>query len=300
MGEKKSCVEFRYYNVEQNFPLLCLSGEKWRQVYKKSEKLHFHNLLEIGYCLEGSGEIILQDRKVQFEKGTCTIIPRNVMHSTESVEPCHWGFLFIDEELLLDFFSTKNETKVKFAVTEAIFLNLKENEIIVKTIAEIFNKYDEKLNYYKEKIMALSYFAVLEMNSLPKFGEDYLLDKNEEEMLKALKYIDRNFEEDIKISDIAKVCNMSEPYFRKKFKETVGASPLDHLNYVRINKACTMLTSTNDAVISIALACGYTSVSTFNRNFYRYIGISPSKFRQNNKSKRKDKSDFVIERYQGW
>jgi len=46
--------------------------------------LHFHNLLEIGYCYHGSGRLIIEDREYRYSDNMYTFIPKNVPHTTIS------------------------------------------------------------------------------------------------------------------------------------------------------------------------------------------------------------------------
>lgn len=54
----------------------------------------------------------------------------------------------------------------------------------------------------------------------------------------------------------------------------------DFLNFLRINRACTLLKTTSRSVTDIAFEVGYNTVKTFNRNFLKFRGMSPSAFRQ--------------------
>lgn len=51
------------------------------------------------------------------------------------------------------------------------------------------------------------------------------------------------------------------------------------LNFVRVNRACELLTSTGHYVIDIAYEVGYNNIKTFNMNFYKYKGMTPTEFR---------------------
>lgn len=53
------------------------------------------------------------------------------------------------------------------------------------------------------------------------------------------------------------------------------------LNFIRINKACELLASTDDQILYIALDVGYNNVKTFNLNFIKYKSMTPSVFRKN-------------------
>lgn len=51
------------------------------------------------------------------------------------------------------------------------------------------------------------------------------------------------------------------------------------LNFVRINRACELLASTDYYVIDVAFEVGYNNIKTFNINFFKYKGMTPSDFR---------------------
>ncbi|MBQ9239681.1 MAG: helix-turn-helix transcriptional regulator [Treponema sp.] len=53
------------------------------------------------------------------------------------------------------------------------------------------------------------------------------------------------------------------------------------LNFIRINKACELLVSTNYAIIDVAVEVGYANIKTFNLNFYKFRKQTPSSFRKN-------------------
>lgn len=51
------------------------------------------------------------------------------------------------------------------------------------------------------------------------------------------------------------------------------------LNFIRINRACELLASTEYYVVDVAFEVGYSHVKTFNMNFYKFKGMTPSEFR---------------------
>ena len=54
------------------------------------------------------------------------------------------------------------------------------------------------------------------------------------------------------------------------------------LNTVRIKKACALLAMTDKSILDIAMEVGFSSIKTFNRQFLRLMGSTPSTFRKNN------------------
>ena len=69
---RKKKAEFRYYRMPENRTVVALLGEKWRQNYGRDiDYLHFHNYLEIGYCHEGKGAMVIGDDEYYFEGDLC-------------------------------------------------------------------------------------------------------------------------------------------------------------------------------------------------------------------------------------
>ena len=77
---------------------------------------------------------------------------------------------------------------------------------------------------------------------------------------------------------LAERAGMSRSTFALKFKETVGASPMDYLTRWRMLLAGDRLTNSNDPVSVIALSLGYESESAFSTAFKRVMGCSPRQY----------------------
>lgn len=77
--KKKPRMEYRYYEVPEKCPVLVLQGEKWLQNYGyQIDYLHFHNLMEIGFCYYGEGTIVLEDEELPYHGGMFTVVPKKL------------------------------------------------------------------------------------------------------------------------------------------------------------------------------------------------------------------------------
>lgn len=93
-------------------------------------------------------------------------------------------------------------------------------------------------------------------------------------------YIYKNYSnEELNSSQVASQFGISVPemnrlllYYSEMNFETL-------LNYVRINRACELLSSTNRLVIDVAFDVGYRNIKTFNMNFFKYKEMTPTQFR---------------------
>ena len=109
-------MELRYYKMPEGSPILPLLGQKWVQNYGNDvDYLHFHNYLEIGFCYEGQGMLVLGEDEVRFHDREFTLIPPNYPHTTISDlgTISRWEYLFVDVEGFLDQFISNSVKKEK-------------------------------------------------------------------------------------------------------------------------------------------------------------------------------------------
>jgi transcriptional regulator GlxA family with amidase domain len=72
----------------------------------------------------------------------------------------------------------------------------------------------------------------------------------------------------------------SKEQFRRVCLRDLGRSPMQHLTSLRIERACHLLTSTQDKVESIAEQVGFENAPVFSRAFKRWVGRSPKSYRE--------------------
>ncbi len=80
------------------------------------------------------------------------------------------------------------------------------------------------------------------------------------------------------LQELAGRIGMSRSTFALKFKETVGASPIEYLTRWRMLLAGDRLANSSDPVSVIALSLGYESESAFSTAFKRVMGCSPRQY----------------------
>ena len=80
------------------------------------------------------------------------------------------------------------------------------------------------------------------------------------------------------VQSLAERAGMSRTSFAVKFKESVGASPMDYLTRWRMLRAGDRLANSGDPVSAVALSLGYESESAFSTAFKRVMGCSPRRY----------------------
>lgn len=112
---------------------------------------------------------------------------------------------------------------------------------------------------------------------------------------KALDYIEHNIDEKLNLEDIAKSANFSKFHFHRIFTAFVGESPNCFIQRIRIEKAAnSLLLNPEKSITAIALDCGFSSSSSFARLFKESMGVSASRWRNENSKISKVDSNFSI------
>ncbi len=93
----------------------------------------------------------------------------------------------------------------------------------------------------------------------------------------ALGYITEHPCENKGVSYYARLCGLSEPYFRRLFCEYTGTSPVAFRNDIRLARAKSMLASGEYNVSEAAYESGFSNLSFFTRLYKKKYGITPKK-----------------------
>ena len=91
--------------------------------------------------------------------------------------------------------------------------------------------------------------------------------QDSDQIKQVLDYIRRNYASQLSLSDLAKVLQLSPEHFCRVFRSIIGKSPIDYLNYYRVECACELLCTSSDSITEIAYSCGFHDLSYFNRIF---------------------------------
>jgi AraC-like DNA-binding protein len=92
-------------------------------------------------------------------------------------------------------------------------------------------------------------------------------------------YIEAHLPEKLTLKVIASKVNYSEYYMAQKFKKEIGMSVTGYIKSQRVERAKTLLRSTNRSIAEIAEELGYCNASYFNEAFKSVESMTPSEFR---------------------
>ena len=311
--KKKPKMEFRYYKMPEGRKVFALLGEKWIQQYGRDiDFLHFHNYMEIGYCYEGSGVLTLGKEDRRFEGGEFSVIPKNYPHTTNSDENTvsRWEYLFVDAEGILRNLAggehpMRTERMIRRLNSRALFLKEKDHPELGGQVRKVLDTMRLAEDYYQEEatgILAAFFAGIARENAdYSEQVESGVDDSRFSLMLtQVLEYINVHYGEPIKVKELADMCHISETHFRRIFSSYMEMSPLEYINQVRIRMACELLNRTDEPVAEIAAKCGFSTNSTFNRNFRQIMGATPMEWRRRPENYERELLKFDIHSEEGW
>ena len=300
MAKKKQYVEEGIFSIYPDYPILIKSDVIWEE---KETPLHFHYYLEIAYCVEGCGMLSSNNRFYEVGAGDITIAAANILHTTRAKDCTQTRCvnLYVDLEDLLKLFPRgemrTNLNVVNESLQDIYCLRGENHADIVWLVGEIVRLNQEKAQNYKAQTIGLLYALVFKIYDIfaEKKGQTGMV--GQLPIMPAIEYIYEHYMEPVKVKDLAKICHFSESHFRKVFLEMKGMQPMEYLNSIRIREARRMLLNSTDTIRVIGEKCGYSSVTTFERNFKQRTGMLPSQWRESQRNPRKkDKEVHDIKR----
>ena len=310
--KKKEKVEYRYYEMPSDSHILALLGEKWIQTYGRNiDYLHLHNYLEIGYCYYGTGELVLEDKVHAYHGGSFSVIPAGVLHTTNSTPNTvsRWEFLYLDVEGYLDDMLKGNshyKGNMRARINAApCYLSVEESPVIGSLIQKILQEMAQKTDYYKENVTGVVYQLLTEIarQNRTVFRDVKIVMGNKNDLLsEVIEYIHIHYAEEIREKTLADMCYISQVHFRRIFRERVHMSPVEYINMTRIHAACDMLRKTEESIMVVARKSGFPTLSTFYRNFQKYVGgdVTPYEWRKRPENYEQKLHNYWVSTEEGW
>ncbi len=247
---------------------------------------HFHPEYEIVYVETESGFRHIGDHISKYEGSDIALIGPNIPH------------LNFDYGVKTTVDTVVVQMKDNFLGQH--FFSLPE----IAAIKNLFEKARSGVAFYGEtkklageklkQLTALSHFDQL-ITLLQVFN--LLANSNEIEMLKArpiagtslLKeqqrlqqvyhFIEANYQNEIDVNAVAKLCNLTTAAFCRYFKKSTHYTFTDFLNQFRINQAKKILLQ-DKTVTQACYETGFSNISYFNKTFKKVTGENPSTFKR--------------------
>ena len=182
-----------------------------------------------------------------------------------------------DTEIFYMFYVQSKNKIVVFDKGHPVYKTLK------KYMQESYDEYVSKDVCYKRPIRANIYLmmtALLRYYCGSKNELDRMIYHNVMRLRPVITYIAEHYKEKIYIETLSDMITVSPDYFTKMFKDSIGRTPIDYINGLRINRAMQMLATSDISVNDISDGLGFSNSNYFHKIFKQYMDTSPAAYRK--------------------
>ena len=243
---------------------------------------HLHRGFELIFMLEGTLAVTVNNKRHMLTKDDCILITPYQLHSCEKAENLFFVVVFSGSDV--GSFTQKAENKIAENPVFTLPPQTKEyiNTAFLGNQRSTENKSFCMLPRPDSLTAKGALYATLaefikqcELTDRPSKEQNWILD--------ALFYIEKHFDTDITLAQMAKELGYNYEYLSREINRNLGISFKTLLNQYRCERARHLIEKTDDPLTNIALRSGFQSVRSFNRVFKEEMGYLPSELRKNKK-----------------
>ncbi len=254
---------------------------------------HFHPHYQLFTVIKGTGTRFIGDDIRHFEEGDTVFLGPNMPHlwrsdrnyfEKESLLKTEGIVVYFKEDFLgNDFFEKPEMFDIKsFLKNSERGLDL-TGTLGVEMVSDLkellgltgFEGISKLLNILHKLSVTNDYQYISSSNytNTHKISET-------ERMRIVHEYVLKHFKENINLSTVASLSNMTEAAFCRYFKSRTNKTFSDFVKEIRIGNACKILQDENKSISQTCYESGYNTVSNFNNQFKSLKGVSPLQYQK--------------------
>ncbi|WMJ22635.1 AraC family transcriptional regulator [Paludicola sp. MB14-C6] len=245
---------------------------------------HWHIECEFVLVLNGVLTLSLDGESIVLTNGDCAFINGGVIHGGIPQNCIYKCVVFDMERFLQDNIICRQKFSLVLGHNANIQNKFEKGSYCANIIDAVFEAIDKEQDGYEFITTGLlfEFIGIVIQQKLYKQVTDASLktEKRASQMKNVLRRIRNDYFLPLTLDDLALEANMAPKYFCRVFHQVTGHTPIDYLNYYRIECAAELLCSTFDNVTEIALSCGFNELSYFIKTFKRYKNITPNAYRK--------------------
>lgn len=248
----------------------------------------------MGFIIHGDRKVITPTTTFSLHAGYVNAMPPYLYHRTipDSNEQYESYLLKFSPEFCDDFVREAGSQYLDriFNALPRHFSDEDEKEIfyLAKILLGVYHRYEEADNDEGRqnallRIKHMLYFLLMEIHDKGQVDESRSTHHNAElskPIMDAVYYMEKNYQKDLKIEDIASVSGYSVSYFSRLFAMQLGTPFSEYLCLTRLKHVQNKLLTTSSSIMDISLECGFSYPGNMAASFKKEFGMTPLQFRK--------------------
>ena len=245
---------------------------------------HWHMEHELILVLQGVLRLSVEGEAFELAPGDCMLIADGAIHGG-TPEGCIYECLVFDLERFLAGTTTCGQRVALLTEGEArLEGKFPAGTQAAAIVSQLFQAMETERPGYELTTMGLLWQLWGELLGLRLLGAAEPGPPRDIRRAQAVKNVLRrirsSYGQPLTLEDLAAEAALEPKYFCRVFRQITGRTPINYLNYYRVECAAELLCTTQGSITDIALECGFGDVSYFSRMFRRYKGQTPGQYRR--------------------
>lgn len=242
---------------------------------------HWNSDMEYVYTKKGHLLLEIDGNTLTVKEGSFVIIASNILHTF--IEASGESILYIARIPVEDFYMIKHSN------SHDIIQLYKKCILITEPTPSFTNIFEEMISanygaynrmYILAKAMELTIHLLSKNVKITKEIKAKTIETSDI-TLEIQTFIEKSLDQPISLSMLANRLGYTETYCSKIIKQKTNMGFVEYVNQIRLREAESYLQRTDMHITQICHTVGFNSTASFNRNFKKYRGISPTEFRKN-------------------
>ncbi len=251
--------------------------------------MHLHKEYEVLYVARGQTKCVTPTCEYVFNEGDIIFVNSYTPHSMYRLSDGAY------QKVLQFDMSVSSENTFKYVnryltVQNAPVVHFKRSDDVANELASCFIRITEEYftrgEFWYEYVNAYLCLMIAILKRCGVVSDNNFKDTEAFSRIRpVIEYINENYYNRITTSQLCEIVNLNESYFCRVFKNTIGISAMNYINFVRVCWAEYYLQK-GEKVSDVAYKTGFSTLSHFNFTFKKYMQITPREFRKAAKSRK--------------
>ncbi len=256
----------------------------WITKRDRSEHSGFHPSHVLFYVLQGTLNLRLANKIMQFEAGKMVFVKKHFLGYyskswTEQEKYSEAQAIIFQDKFIKDILEEMRVPNQENKPADQPFFEISPNATLVNLFKDLRGLFEENNSITENHAREKTKQAILGLiEEDPRYINTFtwIIDESRTSLT---KFIDHHFLLGKPVEELAKLSGRSLSTFYREFHQEYGEAPAKWLMKRRMNHAFEQVKNTSLSLTKIAYSCGFQDLSHFGKSFKKHFGKSPSSFR---------------------